>query len=353
MEHNYRMSTGSYVLPVEDPRRPEIRRAVFGCVWAAAIFFIFTATRAVQPIYVRAPWRPDPYATVGSFTMFFVPLVTAFLLVQVSLCFRSDALPMVRVVNILRACRVVVAAILVDVVSAWIAFGARSNEAQWTVTANGGEVGLLVLVTGLTLTATIRLVCVPGWPTPAQLHDPNAPDWIGDAISVVRRESHWFGPLRGPIVHIAHWAEHVLLRRIRRHPLVAASTASAVFGVTVLGWQGYREGYPLTMLFLAMSIGFCGMFAFLIPAGSYLGLVRSENPSSGVRRRALDASVIASGAAIVTVAIRGFIWGLIGINGNAAGPAQLAALEGAAVLLVFTVSLLVESIVRSHTRLAQ
>ena len=353
MEHNWRMSTQSYVLPVGDPRRPGIRRAVFGTVWAAAIFFVFTATKGIKPIYIHAPWRNDPFATVSSFTMFFVPLVTAFLLVQVSLCFRSEALPTVRVVNILRACRVAVGAILVDLASAWIAIVLRANGTQWTVSATGVEVGLLVLATGLTLTATVHLVRVPGLPTPDQLRDPHAPDWIGDAVAVAKRESHWFGPLRRLILDIANSAERVLVRQVRRHPLIAAATASAVFGATVLGWQGYREGYPLPLMVLAMGLGFCGMFAFLVPAGSYLGLVRSENPSSGMRRRVLDASVIASSAAIVTVAFRGYLWGLIGTTGNAAGTSQLATLEAAAILLAFTVALIVESILRYHNRLAQ
>jgi hypothetical protein len=67
----------------------------------------------------------------------------------------------------------------------------------------------------------------------------------------------------------------------------------------------------------------------------------------------IDASVIASSAAIVTVAFRSCLWGLIGTTGNAAGTSQLATLEAAAVLLAFTVALIVESIVRSHNRLAQ
>jgi hypothetical protein len=65
----------------------------------------------------------------------------------------------------------------------------------------------------------------------------------------------------------------------------------------------------------------------------------------------LDASVIASGAAIVTLAFRGNLWGLIGTNANADGPTRLALLEGAATLLVFTLSFVVESAVSSHSRL--
>lgn len=66
-------STQPLALPVDDPRRPRIRRAVFGTVWAAAIFCVFAATKEIKPIYNHAPWLNDPYDTVISFTMFFVP----------------------------------------------------------------------------------------------------------------------------------------------------------------------------------------------------------------------------------------------------------------------------------------
>jgi hypothetical protein len=75
----------------------------------------------MKPIYNHAPWLNDPYDTVISFTMFFVPLVSAFLLVQVSLCPRSEPLSVARVVSILRACRVAIGAIIVELLSAWLA----------------------------------------------------------------------------------------------------------------------------------------------------------------------------------------------------------------------------------------
>jgi hypothetical protein len=148
---------------------------------------------------------------------------------------------------------------------------------------------------------------------------------------------------------IANWTDHVLQQKVRCHPIIAAATVSSLFGVVVFGWQGYREGSFLSVTLLAMGLGFCAMFAFLIPAGWYFGLVTSANPSSGMQRRVLDASVIASGTAIVTLAFRGNLWGLIGTNGNAAGPAQFALLEGVAILLAFVVTFAVELGASAHT----
>ena len=80
-----------YVMHVGDLRRPLIGKAVFGTLLASAIFFLFTATKQTKSIYFHAPWVNDPYDTVFSFTMFFVPLVAATALVQVSLCPKSVA----------------------------------------------------------------------------------------------------------------------------------------------------------------------------------------------------------------------------------------------------------------------
>ena len=56
----------------------------------------------------------------------------------------------------------------------------------------------------------------------------------------------------------------------------------------MFGWQGYREGYFFSVTLLAMGLDFCAMFAFLVPAGSYFGLVRFPGrpsvPTPGARR---------------------------------------------------------------------
>jgi hypothetical protein len=342
------------VLPVDDPRRFSIRRAAFGTLRAVAVFVVFTATKEMKPIYNHAPWMNDPYDTVISFTMFFVPLVAAFLLVQVSLCLRCEPISVARVVSILRACRVAIGAIVVELLSAWVAVIIRADASQWTPGSTGLEVGLLLVATIVATIATARLARVPRLFSRHGAHRDDAePDWIGDAVGVARRESRWLGPLRQSAIPILDWCERTLLQEIRRRPVITAAVASAGFGVAVFGWQGYREGYVPSVTLLSMGLGFCGMFAFLIPAGSYFGLVRSTNPSSGLRRRLLDACVIASGAAIVALAFRGNLWGIIGSNGNAAGPAQFAMLEAGAILLAFMTTFLVESLVRSHSAVAR
>jgi hypothetical protein len=57
----------------------------FGALLAVAPFVGFMVpTKQLPAIYDHAPWMNDPYDTVYSFAMFFVPLVAAGFAVQVS-----------------------------------------------------------------------------------------------------------------------------------------------------------------------------------------------------------------------------------------------------------------------------
>jgi hypothetical protein len=340
------------VLPVDDPTRPSIRRAVFGTLWSVALFVVFTATKELKPIYLHAPWLNDPYDTVISFAMFFVPLMAAFVLVQVSLCLRSEPLFVSRVVSIVRACRVAIGVITVELLSAWLAVILRANEGQWTPEATGLEVGLLFVVTLFACVAAAYLARVPH----VSRHDARADsvdDWIGDAVVVAKRESRRLGVFRSCAMFSIELCEGTLIPGVRRHLITAAAMLSAGFGMVVFGWQALREGYVAAATLLSMGLGFCGMFSFLVLAGSYFRLVRSTNPSFGFRRRAIDGSVVACGAAVVVLAFRDNLWELIGSTRSAAGPARLAALEGGAILLGFTLTILVESLLRSHDRLTR
>lgn len=65
-------------MAVGDPRRRLVGRAAFGTLLAAAVFLVFTGTKQIKAVYFHAPWSDDPYDTVLSFTMFFVPLVRSY-----------------------------------------------------------------------------------------------------------------------------------------------------------------------------------------------------------------------------------------------------------------------------------
>ncbi len=339
-----------YVMPVGDPRRPLIGRAAFGTLLASAIFLVFTATKQIKPIYFHAPWANDPYDTVFSFTMFFVPLIAASFLVQVSLCRKSEPLSTSRVVAILRGCRVAVGAIVIELLTAWAAVAVGANRSEWTGGATGVLIALLILSTIVTGKVILDLRRAPRLRHPDRAEKVQASDWLADVVTVAQRESHRLGPLRRPGLSVLSWTDRTLVSKVRRHPLVAAVVASGVFAVTVFGWQAIREGYLPSVTLLSMGLGFCGMFAFLVLAGSYLGLVRSPNTMYGVQRRVVDASVVACIGAITALAFRDSLWWTIGSNSSAAGPGQFATLVGSAALLAFVVAFTVETLLRSHSK---
>ncbi|HMK96644.1 MAG TPA: hypothetical protein VK425_03795 [Acidimicrobiales bacterium] len=335
-------------LPVDDPRRLPVRRAVHATLWAVAAFALLVATKPVRPLYNDVPWLNDPYDTVVSFTMFFVPLVAVFLLVQVSLCLRTEALPTARGVAILRACRVAAAAAGAGLVTGWAAFALGANRAHWALAATGTEVGLLMLATVLTTRAGFALLGAPRLEITPRQGDRPRQDWVADALGVARRESRRLGQLRPLALTVLDWSGASVLPLLRRRPVLAAAIASAAFGTTVLGWQGYRERYSLTTTLVAICLGFCGMFAFLVPTGSYLRLVESSRPCSGLSRRAIDASVMASGAAIVVLAFRNSLWWAVGTAPAEARTSQLALLVGGGALATFLTSLGAESLLHAH-----
>jgi hypothetical protein len=336
-----------HVLPVGDRRRPLIARAAFGTLVASAIFFAFTATKQSNPIYFHAPWVNDPYDTVLSFTMFFVPLVAATVLVRVSLCRKSEPLPTGRVITILRGCRIALAAMAIELLSAWVSVAVGANRSQWTA-ATTVLIAVLTLCSIVTGKVFVDVVRAPHLPSPDRVQELQESDWLADLVIVAQRESHRLGPLRRPGLSVLGWTDRAVIIKVRRHPVGAAAVTSALVAVTVFGWQAIREGYFLSVTGLEMGVGFCGMFAFLVLAGASLDIVRSPTTLYGVQRRAIDAGVAASIVAIATLAFRDSLWWIVGSNATTAGPAQFAALLGSTTLLALAVVFTTETLRRSH-----
>jgi hypothetical protein len=337
-----------FELAVGDSRREAVGRAVFGTVWLALAFFVFTApTKQLAVLYDHAPWLNDPFDTVYSFAMFFVPLTTGCFLVQVSLCLKTQPLPLVRVRLILRTCRVAVAAVAATLVSCWLSVATAANHAQWTVVPTSALIAALALVSVLAVRVAVQLLRAPRF-TDACKEVRTAPDWLADTITAARRESRWLGPARPlALAAVARFEELVVLR-LRRHPLLGAAVAAAIFGLAVGINQGLREDYALSATLLTVALLIAGMFAFLVIASSYLGLVRSEMPSHGLRRRGVDALVAACIAGVCALAFRDSLWWLVGSRGAVAGATQFAELLALTASAVFVIVLAVESLLRAH-----
>jgi hypothetical protein len=340
---------GGDLLAVGDPRRRAVGRAVFGTLIAAAVFFLFTVpTKQLAPIYDHAPWENDPFDTAYSFAMFFVPLLAACLLVQVSLCRKSEPLMVSRVISILRACRIAIATIVITLLSCWSSVLLGENRSQWTRGATAFLIAFLVVVTGLTGIVIVRLFRAPTLRVADRTRAARGSDWLGDVITVAERESRWCGPLRPVVINLVDWSNRKLVAWLRRHPLLGAAVASLVFGLAVGINQGLRERYVLSATALTVCLLSCGMFAFLVIAGSYFGAVQSSAPWSGIRRRALDAGVCSCIAVIVSLAFRNSLWWIVSSDQSAAGTGQFAGLLGITILVAFATVFGLESSLHAH-----
>jgi hypothetical protein len=336
-------------MAVGDRRRTAIGKAAFSTLWTAIAFFVFTVpTKQAKPVYEHAPWLNDPYDTLYSFAMFLVPLATAFFLVQVSLCRKAEVLPAERARSVLRGSRVAVIVMTATLASCWISVAIGANRAQWNDSTTTALVVGLALVTGLDIRAVVMLVRAPRLGRSGPSRSETADDWLGDAVLVARRESRWFGPFRSLVTSVVAWCDRTVIARLRQHPISGAALASLAFGTAVGINQGIREGYFLALTFLTVGLLTSGMFAFLMLAGSYLGVVRSDAPLAGVRRRLIDATVIACLAVLVALAFRNSLWWIIGTNANSAGNGQFAGLLAIAITAAFAAGFAIESIMRTH-----
>jgi hypothetical protein len=337
-------------LAVGDPARPAIRRAVFGTLLVAAVFSVLTGpVKQIGALYDHAPWLNDPFDTAVSFAMFFVPLAAAFCLARVPLCRRSGPLPLARAADLLRGCRVVLGAAAMTLLAEWAAVAIGANRPQWNW-ATWLQVGLLALMTVLTVRAVADLHRVPAAARSKRADTGPAPDWLTDVVAIAALQSHWLGPLHGPALSALSWTERHLLTLVRRHPLWAAAIAAAAFGGAVGGNQAISEGYVTLATLLVISLLGCGMFAFLVAAGSYIGLVRSSTALHGGRRRALDAGVLACVGVLVVLAFRNSLWWVVGSRAEAAGIPQAYALLGLSALAFFVVVFAFESLRGYHAK---
>jgi hypothetical protein len=352
-------SASGQLLPVGDPVRPLVRRAILGTLLATAVFSATAGpVKQVGMLYEHAPWLNDPYDTVVSFAMFFVPFTAAGCLARVLLCRRSEALPSARVADLLRGCRVVLGSIVITVLTEWISVASGANRAQW----NGAtwlQIGILAATTVLSAKALAGLrrvgrVTLAGRvpKSPAvRAAGPATPavDWLADAVALTARYSRWFGRSQAAALRLLAWTDRAVVRRVRRHPVWSAAICAAAFGLLAGGWQALNEGYVAGSAILVITLLWCGAFAFLVGAGGYLGFVRSESALAGVARRLLDASVVTCAGLIVALAFRNSLWWIVGSTAALAGLPQFATLLGIAALTCFCIVFGAETVAGVHS----
>ncbi len=183
----------AYVLAVGDPGRPAIGRAVFDTLLVAAVFSVLTGPfKQIAALYDHAPWLNDPFDTVVSFAMFFVPLIAACCMARLVVP-ALRPLPFARVRDLLRGCRVVLGAAAITLLTEWASIAIGANRAQWN-RATWLQVALLALMTALAVRAIIDLRRVPALSGPKRADARPAADLLTDVVTIAMLQSHWLGP---------------------------------------------------------------------------------------------------------------------------------------------------------------
>jgi hypothetical protein len=330
-------------IAVADPRRPLLGRGVALTLLAAIFFVGFTVgVKDIKFLSAAAPWGEDPYDAFFSFAIFFVGIVALICTVRVLLCRTSEPLPIVRIIDLIRGCRVILGSIFVTLAAGWISV-ALGSSALASPTVDFLAAGLAI-DTLIALVAAVALWVSTRGLDYSMASASSSQDWLTDAVDLGMRigDRLGMGGALGP--RPVRALDQTLVAAIRRHRLIAALVVALSFGAFA-GLGASIEQDPPVLVLLIVAIGTGAMLAFLAIVGTYLGLARTASTSR--RPTAIIRAAIAAASSLpVAVAFRDGLWWIVGSNAADARLEQLAALLAAVAAATFALTLLVELALR-------
>lgn len=294
------------VLPVGHPARPAAARALAVTAVSAILFTVFAGV-TTQVVAVRAvsPWQDDPYDAVVTFTMFFVPGLSAVAALRALLCRRAEPLPTYRVDQLLRTALLVLALIDITVLADWISLVLRADQQLWSRRTPALVLGLAIV----TAAAAMSHVSVRRARTMAPHHRLDDGDWLGDVVVAVALlaartgDPSRFTGLRRILA--------VIVRFTRAHFVVMAALGSIIAGVLVVARLAVAEGSSDGALFVIEAVVFAGgTFGFVMIADAWLQL--AATPSSSKHTVVRVGATAAAAALPISLALRDLIWSAIG-----------------------------------------
>ena len=212
--------------------------------------------------------------------------------------------------------------VLVTVASDWIAVAVGADRESSTAVTPALVAGL-GLVTLVALLAASAVVTESRRLPRLDRADPiAAPDWLADATVIAGHISRHLGPLEPVTSRIVGVVDRQVWGWVRRRPITAAVISAAGFAV-LFAVGALRERYSIPLLAFVLVVAWCGMFVFLVAAGSYLGLVQSPVRIRGVHRRLLDAALVGAASVPIALAVRDSLWWLVGSSTERANLADL------------------------------
>ena len=330
------------LLSVGDLTRHKAGVAIVGSLSVTLVYAAFTVfTKETPSLYLHQPWQDDPYDALVSFDFVALPLLIAIGALRVQLCRRHEALPVRRVVDLLRVCGVMTGLGLATQLAEWIAVGRGTHGAQWNA-VSAWQVGVLAALSAATIGAAVLLRRARR--ELARIARPaSQPDWLADAVALGLREARVLGPLAGLAQSAVLWTDQQVIARVRAHPIVAAVLFSVVLTLPEVAAKIVLERYPAGLVLVVFGVSAAGLFAFAVLGGWYLRVVA---PSPGRPSVWLCAAVVACVAGPLAGAFRDALLRTVGADESHQTIATLGALMLGAAILAGTLSLATQSAFR-------
>ena len=301
----------------------------------AVIFVVFAlVTTQVMSVRSSSPWQDDPYDSVVTFTMFYVPITLFVILVRALLFRRGEPWPLYRVRQVIQSCTLLALLVTVTYITDWVAFAVQADRRLWDAStpwliAGLSAVSALAALEWLVQARARRLV-------PRRAPEQPAGDCLEDVRLVAELLAH--RELRPAGWLASQFERHPgALGWIRRRFTLIAAVASLVGGLSVATGLAREDGFG--WLFPAETLWFAGgMYAFLIISDAALGL--TVRPAPGRLSRTVQVAVTATAAALpVSLAFRQSIWSAARLGGTIGTPGQDIALTLTCAALVCAVTL--------------
>lgn len=259
-------------LAVGDVSRSQAGRAI---VTALALTAAYAAgnwlTKETPTFYLRQPWQDDPYDVLVSLDFVILPLLVISGGLRVLLCRRYSALPVRRLIDLLRIGRVSLAICLVTEIGQWISVALGRHRAMWDSTTGWQVAGLVAFTIGtisslIQIQSATKAVALSGAPG-AQ------PDWLADAVSFGIRTSRVLGRRRDRAVSTMRWIDIHLIGRVRRRPVATAAILSVLLSLPIVAVKIISEGYPPAYVVVSFVFPAASLFALIALIGRYLRII--------------------------------------------------------------------------------
>ncbi len=268
------------LLGVGDRARRSAGLGIVGSLTVAGAFAVYTVvTKQTPQLYRYQPWQDDPYDALVSFDFIALPLLVIIGALRTQLCRRHEALPVRRVVDLLRLSGVTTGLVLATEIAEWWAVAQGVHRAQWNA-VTGWQTTVLAALTGATIgSAGFLRRAHHGL---ARSTRPAAqPDWLTDALALALRETRLLGPFRDAARSAVQWVERQIIGRVRAQPIAAAALFAVVLALPEAAAKVVLEHYPAPLVLLVFGVSTASLFAFTVVAGSYLRVIapRHERPS--------------------------------------------------------------------------